>query len=494
LSDLRKHTLSSIKWVVLANLLPKVITPVISVYLATILIPKDYGVVAISGTLIGFINLIQGFGIIDFIGKEKEIDKDKLNTSFWINLTLGFALFLFLYISSSFIASIYNESLLKEVIQISGIILIIDAFGIVQFAQLRREMQFKKLFWRSLVPVLASILVTLPLALAGYGVWALVAGQIARSILNTALFWFLSSWRPNFLFSKEIFRKIITFGAWNNFEKFQEYFANNSLSLLILGYYASISTLGVYSVAIHILGTIFLVLRAPLQNMTLPLLSKVQNSEEMLLITFKKIISRMMFINLPITAGIFLLSEIGVAIVFPDRWIHLGMVMSVIILGQGILLNFGAQRELLKVMNKPQIYPKTLTINLVISSIIYIITAKYGDLFWYCIAKTLNDLLFAIIQIYIIHKYLGVSFKELLNIAKIPLISTFIMSFFILSMINLMEVKNEIIPFLSIIFAGIITYSFSYYMFDRKEYRKITTEILEIIGLSNFIPGFIKAK
>lgn len=489
-SNLKSHTLKSVKWVVFANLLPKLITPVISVYLATILVPSAYGIVAISGTFIGFINIIQGFGIIDYIGKEKEINEDKLNTSFFINVILAIAFYIILFISSGLLANIYSEPMLDEVLIVSGLVILIDSFGIVQIAQLRRDMQFKKLFWRSLVPVIASIAITLPLAELGFGVWALVAGQVSRSLFNTILFWFLTKWRPSISFSGRIYKDILKFGSWNNFEKFQEYFANNSLGILILGYFATSSQVGVYSVAIHILGTLFLILRAPIQNMTLPLLSKVQESSELLLKTFKKIISRMMFVNIPLTVGIFLLAEKGVDLIFPDKWENLGMVMSIIIIGQGFLLSFGAQRELLKIINRPDIYPKTVTVNLITGAILFFISAKYFDLFWFCIARVINDVIFLILQIAIIHKFIRVDFIEIFKLSFIPLLSSFIMGISIYSL-NLLILEYNILIFLAVILFGIIIYLTTYYLLDKIEFKKLSREILEIFGIAKFSPKFL---
>jgi len=490
MNDLKSHTLKSVKWVIFANLFPKLITPVISVYLATILVPSAYGIVAISGTFIGFINIIQGFGIIDFIGKEKEINEDKLNTSFWLNVFLAITLFIILVLSSDFIAQMYSEPMLDDVLIVSGLVILIDSFGIVQIAKLRRDMQFKKLFWRSLIPVIVSIAITLPLAKLDFGVWSLVAGQVSRSFLNTVLFWYLTKWRPSVSFSKSISKDILKFGSWNNFEKFQEYFANNSLGILILGYFATSSQVGVYSVAIHILGTIFLILRAPIQNMTLPLLSKVQDSNELLLKTFKKIISRMMFINIPLTVGIFLLAEKGVDIIFPDKWANLGMVISIIVIGQGFLLSFGAQRELLKIINRPDIYPKTLTVNLITGAILFFISAKYFDLFWFCIARVINDVMFLILQIFIIHKYIKFEFSEIIKISFVPLLSSTIMGVSIYVVYFVLPEYN-IFSFLLVIILGIIIYLSTYYLLDKIEFKKLSREILEILGIAKFSPKFL---
>ena len=487
MKEIKTKTLKSIKWVLLSNLLPKLITPIISIYLATILVPQDYGVVAISAAIIGFINIVQGFGVIDFIGKEKTIDNLKLNTAFWLNIGLGLIFFILLSLGSSFFSNLYKEPLLSSVIPISAFVIIFDSLGVVHFAILRREMKFKKLFFRSLIPIVISIGVTLPLAVWGYGVWALIYGQIARSFFSSLLFWVLSKWRPSFIYSKNIIYELFRFGGWNNFEKIQEYFSNNSLGILILGYFSSSNLVGVYSVALHITGTLFLVLRAPIQNMTMPVLSKVQDSKRDLISVFKKIISRMMLINFPLIIGVFLLAEMGVQIIFPDKWSDLGLVVSIIIIGQGLVNNFGAQRELLKILNKPQVYPKTVSLNLMIGSILFFIAASYGDIYWFCIARLINDCIFMIIQIIIINKHIGVKYLEIIDLALTPFISALIMGIAIYMIKSTLFFDYSLLFFIVMVCVSVLVYFISYYIIDKKEAKKILNEFKTIIGVKSVL-------
>ena len=153
IETLRKISLQSVKWITLGNLIQNFTTPVLSVWIATILSPQNYGIVAIGGVFVGFATLLEGLGVRDFLVKEKELDQKKLNTAFWTNVFLAVCLWLLLFILSPFISNLYNEPMLIYIIPVSSIIILFDAFGNVQQALLRRNLEFKKLFLRNIVPI-----------------------------------------------------------------------------------------------------------------------------------------------------------------------------------------------------------------------------------------------------------------------------------------------------------------------------------------------------
>jgi len=484
LRNLKEHSLNSIKWVGLGNLMHKLFTPVISIYIATILDPKDYGLVAISAFFIGFANLIQGFGMKDYIVKEEALNKNLLNTAFWFNVFIAISLFVILFTISGLIANLYNEKLLKIIIPISGLAIIIDSLGTVQLALLRREMQFKKLFFIRFAPIIVSISVVLPMALAGYGVWALVCGQITRSFLTNSIYWMVGKWKPSFSFSMDEFRRIRTFGIWIVIERGQEYFMGR-MNVLFLGYFADVTMLGVYSVARHIIGSILLLVRAPLQNITLPMLSKLQGGREKLLNGFYKIIKRMLMINIPLIFGIVLLSPKVIPLVFESKWVNLPIALAILIVGRGVLSCFGAQRELYKIINRPDIYPKSIFVSIIIGVISYSIAANYG-LIVFCIVNVFNDFLFVMIQMIIMNKVINFNYKQLFYMIRQPLFSSICMGAaicFMLYLGRLINVEFNFFFLFFIVLLGVSVYGVLFKIIDNKEFKKVLREMYTILGI-----------
>jgi O-antigen/teichoic acid export membrane protein len=106
--NLKTHTLKSIKWVSLGILLPKFISPLTSIILASILLPSDFGTVSICITIVSFLTLIQGLGLSDFLLKSSDNPIEISLTAFWTNLIMSVILYLTLLISAPLLASAWD--------------------------------------------------------------------------------------------------------------------------------------------------------------------------------------------------------------------------------------------------------------------------------------------------------------------------------------------------------------------------------------------------
>ena len=111
INNIKLKSIKSLKWVALGNILNKMFTPIISLYIAAIVGPEAYGLVAISAAFIGYGNLLQGFGVKDYVVKE-DINEKILNSSFWFNIFIAISLFLFFLLITPYVSSLYNEPLL----------------------------------------------------------------------------------------------------------------------------------------------------------------------------------------------------------------------------------------------------------------------------------------------------------------------------------------------------------------------------------------------
>jgi PST family polysaccharide transporter len=201
---LKAKSVNSLRWFSLGGVLPKIINPIISLSLINIIDAKEYGLLAIVIYIINFINIINGFGFTEFIIKESEISKLKLNSLFWANLSFSTLIFLLLLLFSPFISELYNQPKLNQILPVSALILLINSIQLVNMSLLQKNLEYKKIFFLQIFPTIILFVVTYPLALLGFGVWSFIISQLLTGIMSLVLYIYFTKWRPQINFSKNV--------------------------------------------------------------------------------------------------------------------------------------------------------------------------------------------------------------------------------------------------------------------------------------------------
>lgn len=484
MTDLKIKALKSVKWASAGFVLPKIFAPFITIVIAKFVLPSEFGIIALASTVIGFVNVLSGFGFDDYIVKEKEVDDLLLNTSFWANMLLGICFQCVVIFMTPIISMVYNEPILKIVLPILSFQILISSIGIIPQTLLVKRMEFRKLFFGGFFPIAISLIVTLPMAYKGYGVWALVTGAISRSVMASIFYWIIAKWHPNFMFSFRLFKKLFSFSKWIVLQRIQEVFYS-SLDIIILGYFGGSTMLGIYSLGKRFTLMIFNLLDGPSGNIGFPLLSRLQNDKDKLVEALLGIYKRLMIINLPVIIGISILAHIAIPFFFSDRWEGLSTVFAVLVLGLGVSRIFGIQREVFKINNRPDIYPKSLFVNVIYSIIFYPIAAKYGIVI-FLIIRIFNEYLYSIVQIHLVSKVLNIQIRRIVYLIKSPIICSFIMALglqMLIFILNKLNISIGLSLVIILILFGILLYMSSFYLFDKTYFYKIIEEIQIISGL-----------
>lgn len=486
MNDHKIKALKSVKWATAGFVLPNIFAPFITIIIAKFVLPSAFGIIALASTVIGFINVLSGFGFDDYIIKEKEADDLLLNTSFWSNIIFSICLQCVIVFMAPIISMIYKEPLLKIVLPVLSFQILINSLGMIPKTLLVKKMEFNKLFFGGFLPIIVALIVTIPMAYKGYGVWALVAGAISRSIMANIFFCVIAKWRPQFMFSFRLLNKMFSFCKWIVAQRIQEVLYS-SLDIIILGYFGGSTILGIYSLGKRFTLMIFNLLDGPSVNIGFPLLSKLQSDKNKLVEALLGIYKRLMIINLPVIVGISILAHIAIPFFFSDKWQGLSTVFAVLVLGEGIARIFGIQREVFKINNRPDIYPKSLLINVIYSIIFYPIAAKYG-IVAFLIIRIFNEYLYSIVQIYFVSRILNVQIRKIIYLIKSPLICSLIMASGLQTIIftlNKLNISIRLPSVIILILFGVLLYMSAFYLFDNRYFYKTIEEIKIIFGLKS---------
>ena len=317
--SLKEKTVKGVFWSSIDRFSSQGIQFIFSILIARMLLPSDYGVIAMLGIFLAvsqsFID--SGFGTA-LVQKIDRTETD-FSTVFYFNILVACFFYGLLWIISPYIASFYDIPLLESVTKAVALTLIFNALGGIQNAKLTIAIDFKTRAKISLMCTISTGIIGLIMAYKGYGVWALVTQNIANSILNATLLWLFVRWIPQRTFSMQSFRQLFGFGSKLLASGLLDTIYNN-IYPLVIGKFFSASTLGVYSRASSLAQYPSSNLTSVLQSVTFPVLSSIQNDEERLGNAYRRLLRMSVFIIFPLMIGLSAVADPFIRLVLTDKW------------------------------------------------------------------------------------------------------------------------------------------------------------------------------
>jgi PST family polysaccharide transporter len=424
MEDIKIKAIKSIKWTTLSEIVSRAIQPIITLFLARLLSPADFGVVGVAMIAIGLAQILQDFGLgKTLIQREKELEKSA-NIVFWSNLALSVFIYAILLVSSPLISEFFHDERVSGVLRVLCLQIILASFITVHQALLQRDFHFKHLFIIRLLSSVVPGIVSIPLALMGYGVWSLVYGTLAGSLSQVILFWKMSQWRPRLEYDFNLAKQLYGFSAWVFLEALLGWLIMWGDSI-ILGHFLGTKELGIYRVGVTFVTLIFGIFFNPILPVAYSMFSRMQSNKEELKKYFLKITEMMASISLPLGAGLAVLSQPVSPVIFGQKWGGIEYVIALIALKDSLGWLFCHNSELYRAIGKPDFNVKLHLLHLLFLPI-YIYFASYG-LFWFCIAR-FSTVLVIPIHIIFVSKILSMSALYLWRATKAIIMSTSIMA------------------------------------------------------------------
>ena len=186
----------SVKWSALIEVVSRTAPSITVLILARLLTPADFGVVTTAMIVINFCQVLWDAGLGRALVQTQESLENSADVVFWINIALGVLAYGAIVLAAPAIAAFFNSPISSAVLRVLGLQVLIASLASVQQALFVRDLDFRHLFWARLAAAAAPGIVSVPLALLGLGVWALVAGTLTGSVVNLLLVWQKSAWRP----------------------------------------------------------------------------------------------------------------------------------------------------------------------------------------------------------------------------------------------------------------------------------------------------------
>lgn len=294
---------------------------VISIILARLLAPKEFGLIAMVTVFIALLTPFIDAGLGSALIRKQKPSEEDYSTVFWWNIGLAILVYFLLYLGAPLVSNFYDEPLLTDILRVLGLTVIIQSFAIVQATRLTKALNFRVLSTRSLISNVLSGILGLYLAFEGWSYWALIIRQIVNSIISTVLLWGLSNWKPLFTFSISSFKEFFGFGSKLLISGLLDTGFNNIYPLLI-GKYFSASSLGFYNRAKAFKDIPQNMVTQVISRVTYPIFAELQHDPVSLRLAYKRLVQLISFIYFPALFGLMGISKLLVLVLLTDKWIE----------------------------------------------------------------------------------------------------------------------------------------------------------------------------
>ena len=424
--DTKNKALVSLKWSALMEVVSRVASPIVFVVLARLLSPNDYGVVATAMIAISFSQMFWDAGLSKALIQTKAAPEDAAHVVFWTNVVLGLLIYTILFFAAPAIALFFRSPASGPVLRVLGIQIIIASLSSVQGALFVRDLDFRGLFWIKLVTAFIPALFSIPMAIYGYGVWALVVGNLVAQIIGLYLLWRKSTWRPKFCYDIVLAKSLFSFGFWVLLESFGAWlilWGDN----LIVGRFLGVHDLGVYRTGWNLVTIIFGLALNPFLPVLYPTFARLQDDLPALKNTFKKVNRILFAAALPIGMGLLLVGPELAQLLFGSKWQGLGFVLGVLGFMYSIAWLVGINSELYRAVGRPDMNTKLMYFNLLYYLPAFYISALFG-LEAFTLTRLMIGLVSLPIHVYLCVRVLGVSPFYLWDDGKPMFLSAIIMA------------------------------------------------------------------
>jgi len=466
-NSLKTSSINAAKWNFFANIGSYFISFFLSIILARILEPKEFGMTGMLAVFIAIAVVFINSGISVAIVRSKDITEDDYSTAFYFNVVVGLFFYSLFFILSPLIADFFNEPILVPLTKLLSLVFVINSFGIIQNTILIKEINLKKQSICYLLGMLVSAIVSAIMAFNNYGVYSIVGQSISQALTTNILFWLTSKWKPSGRFKFNSFRKIWSFGSKVLATNLVSTFVDNIDNFLIgkifyanqLGYYVRAKSSKIMPEQI---------LTNTLQATIFPILSKVNDNDNLFLQYHLKFYNLAVYIFLPVVFGFIAVAKAFTIVLYTEKWLPSVPFLQIIILSSISIFLSAFFNQTIMAKGEGNLYMKLNTIK----KLIGLFSIPFG-VFWGLIPFLWAFVFISVVSLsidyYFVSKLLKISMKYYFIKLFKPLVLSIAM-FLCAYAILFLPIANYYVVFLTQIFTGVFVYIFLSSIFRIEEF------------------------
>lgn len=314
----KEKVFSGLIWTLGERIAAQGVSFILSVILARILLPEEYGVIAIVMVFINIANVFTNGGFGEALIQKKEATDIDFSTIFYCTLVISIIIYIALFYCAPLIAQFYNAEQIIWVLRILALKIVISSFSTIQHAYVQKHMLFKKFFFSTFGGTLISGFIGIYMATLGFGVWSLVVQYLTNSLIDIIVLLFTVSWRPRLRFSKSSALDLMNYGWKMVFANLINAIYNELRSLIIGRKYSSVD-LAYYNKGNQIPSMAITNIDTAISSVVFPAMSVLESKEHIKAIG-RRAMKTTSYIIFPIMIGIIVVSRPLITVLLTEKW------------------------------------------------------------------------------------------------------------------------------------------------------------------------------
>lgn len=353
--SLKDKTVKGTMWSGIDNVAQFAVSFIVSIVLARLLSPDDYGLIGIISIFVAVSNTLINGGFADALIRKEKVSENDYNTAFIVNLGVSLVLYVIIFFFAPFIADFFGREELVLLTRITSIGIIIGALALVQQTRLTKRIDFKTQTKVTLISSAISGMVGIIMAYCGFGVWALVAQGLLVQTLKSFLLLIYNKWIPKLYFSYSCFKELFGFG-WKISASHLLNSIWTELYQVIVGRFYNPATLGQYTRANQFSELFSSNLTNVVQRVSFPALSEIQSDTQRLLSAYRQIIKFTMFVTIICTFSLGAISEPLLYCLIGPKWHDAATYLPLICINGSLYPLHAINLNMLKIQGRSDLF------------------------------------------------------------------------------------------------------------------------------------------
>ena len=435
----RNSVLTNFIWRFAERCGAQLVTFIVSIVLARILSPEDYGQIALITVFTTIMQVFVDSGLGLALIQKKDADELDFSSVFYFNFAVCLILYAFMFVAAPYIAAFYKDTSLTPIIRVISLTIVISGVKGIQQSYVSRNMLFKLFFFSTLGGTIFSAFLGIGLAYAGFGVWAIVAQQLSNTAIDTLILWINVKWRPKKMFSWNRLKSLLSFGWKMLVSSLLDTVYNNIRSLIIGKMYSS-ADLAYYNQGKQFPHTIVNNINSSIDSVLLPSMSSAQDDSTRVKAMTRRSIKTSTYIMAPMMMGLAFCAKPIVQLVLTDKWLPCVPFLRIFCVTYMFYPIHTANLNAIKAMGRSDYFLKLEIVKKIVGMGLLIATMWFGVMAM-AYSLLVSTLLGMIINSWPNKKLLRYSFKEQM-IDILPGVLLALVMGSVISLVQLLELSS----------------------------------------------------
>lgn len=301
------------------RIMAQLVSLIVSIVLARLLDPENYGVISIVMIFITFCDAIVTGGFGNAIVQKKDADELDVNTMLCCSVATSILLYIIIFCAAPYIASFYNMPIIRPILRVLGLRLLISGVNSIQRAWIQKRMLFKRFFISTSFGTIISAVVGISMAYMGKGAWALVGQYLTNSFIDTAVLLITNDWKPRLQFSWKRAKEMLSYG-WKVLVTTVVYTIEGDLRSLIIGKKFGSADLAYYDQGKKFPNLLVTNINTSISNVMFPVLSESQNDPTRLKQLCRRAVRIGIYLLSPLLIGLMGVADTFVIAILSEKW------------------------------------------------------------------------------------------------------------------------------------------------------------------------------